>query len=62
MNKELEINRYTGAVILKLLKYEGDYIEYGTIGYPEKNIIVQVEMKILSSINFFFTTNFTTNR
>lgn len=25
-------------VILKLLKYEGNYIDYGTIGYPEKNI------------------------
>lgn len=25
-------------VILKLLKYEGKYIDYGTIGYPEKNI------------------------
>ena len=26
------------SVILKLLKYEGNYIDYGTIGYPEKNI------------------------
>lgn len=25
-------------VILKLLRYEGNYIDYGTIGYPEKNI------------------------
>ena len=25
-------------VILKLLKYEGNYIDYGVIGYPEKNI------------------------
>lgn len=25
-------------VILKLLKYDGNYIDYGTIGYPEKNI------------------------
>lgn len=25
-------------VILKLLKYEGNYIDYGTLGYPEKNI------------------------
>ena len=25
-------------VILKLLKYEGTYIDYGTLGYPEKDI------------------------
>lgn len=25
-------------VVLKLLKYDGNYIDYGTIGYPEKNI------------------------
>lgn len=25
-------------VILKLLKYDGKYIDYGTLGYPEKNI------------------------
>lgn len=25
-------------VVLKLLKYEGNYIDYGTLGYPEKNI------------------------
>lgn len=25
-------------VILKLLKYEGNYIDYGILGYPEKNI------------------------
>ena len=25
-------------VILKLLKYEGNYIDYGTLGYPEKNV------------------------
>ena len=25
-------------VILKLLKYEGNYIDYGIIGYPEKDI------------------------
>lgn len=24
--------------VLKLLKYDGNYIDYGTIGYPEKNI------------------------
>lgn len=24
--------------ILKLLKYDGNYIDYGTLGYPEKNI------------------------
>ena len=25
-------------VVLKLLKYDGDYIDYGTMCYPEKNI------------------------
>ena len=25
-------------VVLKLLKYEGNYIDYGTLGYPEKDI------------------------
>lgn len=25
-------------VVLKLLKYNGTYVDYGTIGYPEKNI------------------------
>lgn len=25
-------------VVLKLLKYDGNYIDYGTLGYPEKNI------------------------
>jgi hypothetical protein len=25
-------------VVLKLLKYEGSYIDYGTLGYPEKDI------------------------
>ncbi len=25
-------------LVLKLLKYDGKYIDYGTIGYPEKNI------------------------
>ena len=25
-------------VILKLLNYAGDYIDYGTLGYPERNI------------------------
>lgn len=25
-------------VVLKLLKYDGNYIDYGTFGYPEKNI------------------------
>lgn len=25
-------------VILKLLKYDGNYVDYGTLGYPEKNI------------------------
>lgn len=25
-------------VILKLLKYEGKYVDYGTLGYPEKDI------------------------
>lgn len=25
-------------VMLKLLKYEGNYIDYGTLGYPEKNV------------------------
>lgn len=25
-------------VILKLLKYDGNYIDYGTFGFPEKNI------------------------
>lgn len=25
-------------VLLKLIGYDGDYIDYGTIGYPEKNI------------------------
>ena len=26
-------------VILKLLDYEGQYVDYGTIGYPQKDII-----------------------
>lgn len=25
-------------IILKLLNYAGDYIDYGTLGYPERNI------------------------
>lgn len=52
-------------VILKLLKYEGNYIDYGTIGYPERTLTVQAEVKLvkpLSSKNSHFTTNFTTNR
>ena len=24
--------------ILKLLKYDGNYVDYGTLGFPEKNI------------------------
>ena len=52
-------------VILKLLKYEGNYIDYGTIGYPKRTLTVQAEVKLvkpLSSKNSHFTTNFTTNR
>ncbi len=25
-------------VVLKLLKYDGNYVDYGTLGFPEKNI------------------------
>lgn len=25
-------------VILKLLKYDGEYVDYGTLGFPLKNI------------------------
>lgn len=37
-------------VILKLLKYEGNYIDYGTIGYPERTLTVQAEVKLVKPL------------